>query len=88
MRDLDCLENGTPKRANKTNTQNGEARHSLNLKAKAHENDRSNGTTYVNFDLVQMGVGGINSWGTIPLDQYLIPAAEREFTFVIRPVGN
>ena len=36
MRDLDCLENGTPKRANKTNTQNGEARHSLNLKAKAH----------------------------------------------------
>lgn len=88
MRDLDCLENGTPKRANKTNTQNGEARHSLNLKAKAHENDRANGTTYVNFDLKQMGVGGINSWGTIPLDQYLIPATEREFRFVIRPVGN
>ena len=88
MRDLDCLENGTPKRANKTNTQNGEARHSLNLKAKAHENDRANGTTYVNFDLRQMGVGGINSWGTIPLDQYLIPATEREFGFVIRPVGN
>lgn len=88
MRDLDCLENGTPKRANKTNTQNGEARHSLNLKAKAHENDRANGTTYVNFDLRQMGVGGINSWGTIPLDQYLIPATEREFRFVIRPVGN
>ncbi len=88
MRDLDCLENGTPKRANKTNTQNGEARHSLNLKAKAHENDRANGTIYVNFDLRQMGVGGINSWGTIPLDQYLIPATEREFRFVIRPVGN
>ena len=88
MRDLDCLENGTPKRANKTNTQNGEARHSLNLKAKAHENDRANGKTYVNFDLRQMGVGGINSWGTIPLDQYLIPATEREFGFVIRPVGN
>ena len=35
-----------------------------------------------------MGVGGINSWGTIPLDQYLIPATEREFRFVIRPVGN
>lgn len=88
MADLDCLKNGTPKRANKTNTQNGEARHSLNLKAKAHENDRANGTTYVNFDLRQMGVGGINSWGTIPLDQYLIPATEREFGFVIRPVGN
>ncbi len=88
MRDLDCLENGTPKRANKTNTQNGEARHSLNLKAKAHENDRVNGTTFVNFDLMQMGVGGINSWGTLPLENYLIPAAEREFTFVIRPVAN
>ncbi len=88
IRDLDCLENGTPVRANKTNTQNGEARHSLNLKAKAHENDRADGTTYVNFDLIQMGVGGINSWGTIPLDQYLIPAAEREFTFVLRPVNN
>ena len=88
MKDLDCLENGTPKRANKTNTQNGEARHSLNLKAKAHENDRANGTTYVNFDLKQMGVGGINSWGTLPLENYLITATEREFTFVIRPVGN
>ena len=88
MRDLDCLENGTPQRANKTNTQNGEARHSLNLKAKAHENDRANGTTYVNFDLVQMGVGGINSWGTLPLEPYMIPAAERNFTFVLRPVNN
>ena len=88
IRDLDCLENGTPQRANKTNTQNGEARHSLNLKAKAHENDRANGTTYVNFDLVQMGVGGINSWGTLPLEPYMIPAAERNFTFVLRPVNN
>ncbi len=88
MRDLDCLENGTPARANKTNTQNGEARHSLNLKAKAHENDRANGTTYVNFDLLQMGVGGIDSWGRIPLEKYLIPAAGREFTFILRPVNN
>ncbi len=40
MRVSDCLDNGTPKRANKTNTQNGEARHSLNLKAKAHERPR------------------------------------------------
>ena len=88
MRDLDCLENGTPVRDNKTNVQNGEPRHSLSLKAKAHENDRANGTTYVNFDLVQMGVGGINSWGTLPLEQYRLPAAEREFTFVLRPVDN
>ena len=88
MRNLDCLENGTPERANKTNVQNGEARHSLNLKVKAHENDRTNGTTYVNFDLLQMGVGGIDSWGRIPLEKYLVPAAGREFTFILRPVNN
>ena len=88
MKDLDCLENGTPVRPNKTNAQAGVARHSLNLKAEAHESDRASGKTYVNFDLAQMGVGGINSWGSRPLDRYLIPAAERGFTFVIRPVDN
>ncbi len=88
MSDLDCMLDGTPERANKTNTQTGAPRHSLNLKAKAHENDRANGTTYVNLDLVQMGVGGVHSWGEIPLEPYLIHAQEREFTFVIRPVMN
>ena len=85
---LDCMENGTPDRENKTNTQVGEPRHSLDLKALAHENDRENGQTYVNFDLVQMGVGGINSWGTWPLEQYRIHAAPRDFHFVLRPVMN
>ena len=85
---LDCMENGTPDRENKTNTQVGEPRHSLDLKALAHENDRENGQTYVNFDLVQMGVGGINSWGTWPLEQYRIHAAPRDFHFVLRPVKN
>ena len=85
---LDCMENGTPYRENKTNTQVGEPRHSLDLKALAHENDRENGQTYVNFDLVQMGVGGINSWGTWPLEQYRIHAAPRDFHFVLRPVMN
>ena len=85
---LDCMENGTPDRENKTNTQVGEPRHSLDLKALAHENDRENGQTYVNFDLVQMGVGGINSWGTWPLEQYRIHAAPRDFHFILRPVKN
>ncbi|MBQ6283663.1 MAG: DUF4981 domain-containing protein [Bacteroidales bacterium] len=85
---LDCMEKGTPDRENKTNTQVGEPRHSLDLKALAHENDRENGQTYVNFDLVQMGVGGINSWGTWPLEQYRIHAAPRDFHFVLRPVMN
>ena len=62
--------------------------HSLELKAKAHENDRSRGTTFVHADLAQMGVGGINSWGSGPLEQYLLPAQPRTFRLLIRPVAN
>ena len=32
--------------------------------------------------------GGIDSWGAMPLEQYRIPAAPREFRFVLRPVVN
>jgi len=85
---LDCMEKGTPERENKTNTQAGAPRHSLNLKGLAHENDRENGLTFVNFDMVQMGVGGINSWGTIPLERYRVKAAPRDFHYIIRPVMN
>ena len=62
--------------------------HSLELLAKAHVNDRGNGTTFVNFDLAQMGVGGINTWGALPLEKYRLPAAEREFHFILRPTNN
>jgi beta-galactosidase len=62
--------------------------HSLELKAKAHENDRSRGTTYVHADLAQMGVGGNNSWGAWPLKEYLLPAQPRTFRLLIRPVAN
>lgn len=81
---LDCVENGTPERENKSNVQAGEPRHSLDLKGLA----AGNGKTYVNFDMVQMGVGGINSWGTWPLEQYRIHAAPRDFHYIIRPVMN
>ena len=60
--------------------------HSLELKAKAHENDRANGKTFVHLDLAQMGVGGIDSWMSWPLKEYLLPAKEREFVFVLKPV--
>ncbi len=75
-------------RKNPTNNQAGEARHSLILKEKVQESARSMGTTYVCFDLCQMGLGGINSWGRLPLDEYRIHPKEYEFNFVIRPVGN
>ena len=60
--------------------------HSLELKAKAHENERSRGTTYVHMDLAQMGVGGITSWGTWPLREYLLPAKPYDFVFTLSPV--
>ena len=60
--------------------------HSLELKARAHENDRSRGTTYVHMDLAQMGVGGITSWGTWPLKEYLLPAKPYDFVFTLSPV--
>jgi beta-galactosidase len=62
--------------------------HSLELKAAAHENARSLGKTYVNFDLRQMGLGCVNSWGAWPREEYMIPAAEYDFFFVLRPVNN
>jgi len=66
----------------------GDQRHSLELKKAACENVRSLGKTYVNFDLRQMGLGCIDSWGAWPREEYLIKAAPMEFHFVLRPVNN
>ena len=62
------------------NNQYGVPRHPQELKP--------SGKTFVHVDAVQMGVGGIDSWGAMPLEQYRIPAAPREFRFVLRPVVN
>jgi beta-galactosidase len=62
--------------------------HSLELKAKAHENDRSYGSTWVNFDLVQQGLGCVNSWGAWPMEQHRVKAQPYQFNFVLRPVNN
>ena len=52
------------------------------------KSDRDNGVTYVNFELKQMGLGSITSWGAEPLDEYKIKAEEMDFRFVLRPVKN
>jgi len=62
--------------------------HSLDLKALAHENDRANGVTHVNLDLVQMGLGCITSWRDIPRDEYMIHPEERSFNLIIAPALN
>ncbi len=40
----------------------------------------------VNIDAIQMGVGGNNSWGIMPLDKYQIPAGEMSYTYIIQPL--
>jgi beta-galactosidase len=39
---------------------------------------------YLNVDHRQMGVGGINSWGALPLPQYSLPYGEYRYRFRMR----
>ena len=41
--------------------------------------------TVIHVDQHQMGLGCVDSWGSWPLQKYLIPYADHEFTFVISP---
>lgn len=86
QKDMDSALNAPATRPNPTNGQAGRATHSLDLLSKAFVNSRSEGTTYVNFDLKEMGVGGIDSWGQTPLDSYMVHPEEYEFVFVLRPI--
>ena len=43
------------------------------------------GLTHVNLDLCQLGLGGENSWGALPLQEYRIPYENRSFSFEIIP---
>ena len=45
---------------------------------------------YINLciDKVQMGVGGVNSWGTLPLKDYRLPYQDYEFSFLLQPVTS
>ena len=42
--------------------------------------------TTLNIDLEQTGVGGINSWGTLPLRQYRLNYQDYSYSFTIKPV--
>lgn len=39
-------------------------------------------------DKAQMGLGCVNSWGALPLKQYMLPYGDYEFTFIMTPVCN
>ena len=40
------------------------------------------------FDKAQMGLGCIDSWGSWPLEKYLLPYGDYRFTFMLTPVSN
>lgn len=42
--------------------------------------------TQLCFDLVQAGLGGVNSWGALPLEPYRLPCKDMVFHFRITPV--
>ena len=36
-------------------------------------------------DKAQMGLGCVNSWGALPLPQYMWPYSDYEFTYILTP---
>ena len=57
------------------------ARHPIDLRSK----DR----LWLNISHRQMGLGGTNSWGELPLPQYRIePKGELEFEFTLQPLDG
>ncbi|MBO5902949.1 MAG: DUF4981 domain-containing protein [Tidjanibacter sp.] len=55
--------------------------------AQRHSGDlKADGSTYLCFDLVQQGLGCINSWGAQPLPEYRVPFADYTFDFIIEPL--
>lgn len=70
-RDIDLSVTGGARR------DRGDQRHSLEL--------RPDGQTHINVDLVQMGLGCVNSWKAIPRQEYMLPAVDRSFEFTISP---
>ena len=63
----------------------GEWRHSRELIPLMHKENRSLGTTYVNCDLIQMGLGCVDSWGAMPRKKYMVQPKAYQFRLSISP---
>jgi len=37
-------------------------------------------------DKAQMGLGCVNSWGALPLEEYMLPYSDYEFEFILKPI--
>ncbi|MFD2036953.1 glycoside hydrolase family 2 TIM barrel-domain containing protein [Belliella marina] len=42
--------------------------------------------THVHIDHLQMGVAGINSWGSLALDEYRVPFRDYSYSYMIEPI--
>jgi beta-galactosidase len=42
--------------------------------------------TQLHIDYLQMGLGGIHSWGTWPLEKYRINYKNYEYKFIVKPL--
>lgn len=45
-------------------------------------------TTTVSIDLKQMGLGCIDTWGSLPMDKYLLKENQYELNFIIKPFNQ
>lgn len=64
----------------------GAPKHSLEMRKFVHEGNREEGVTWVNVDLRQAGLGGVNQWSHPLLSKYDLPAQPYTFKFAIRPL--
>jgi beta-galactosidase len=60
------------------------------LEAAKHTNELPTGSSSitVNIDSCQMGVGGDDSWGALPYQQYSLPPVYRTYTFLMHPIDG
>jgi beta-galactosidase len=70
---LDVAQNAIDPGLNKHQMHNSDVRHSSD-------------TLYFNIDLAQRGLGGDDSWGAMPHDQYLLTAHSYSYGFTLSPV--
>lgn len=57
------------------------------IEAASHPHEcRADGSTHLHIDAAQRGVGGDDSWGQPPLEEYRLRATPRSFRFWLRPL--
>ena len=62
--------------------------HAVLIPAKHTWNADKRPEVYINLDLAQMGVGGDDSWGALPHEQYRLPARPYAYRFRLRPFSS